>query len=251
MFVWAPIPEPYEELGSLEFAKLLRARGEGGGLARRRLRPRRRGLRALRARRERAAHRPGRPRHQARPHQARLTPRHSDAQPARLSAHEVKAPPRSRGHELTAVLTSAVSHDEMAALGHSRDGSRSVSRSVQSTRRGPRSSSATPRSFDRSSPSISRTASKRTGAHASGSPTAASRVRRTTRTRSSAAIDACKVVVALCSEGFACVATRRGGAQSSRSRRGRPRLPLMLDCDAVSTPDPVLVGRREPHRHLR
>ena len=23
MFVWAPIPEPYEELGSLEFAKLL------------------------------------------------------------------------------------------------------------------------------------------------------------------------------------------------------------------------------------
>jgi alanine-synthesizing transaminase len=23
MFVWAPIPEPYEELGSVEFAKLL------------------------------------------------------------------------------------------------------------------------------------------------------------------------------------------------------------------------------------
>jgi alanine-synthesizing transaminase len=23
MFVWAPVPEPYEELGSLEFAKLL------------------------------------------------------------------------------------------------------------------------------------------------------------------------------------------------------------------------------------
>ena len=33
MFVWAPIPEPYEELGSLEFAKLLVQRGQGRGLA--------------------------------------------------------------------------------------------------------------------------------------------------------------------------------------------------------------------------
>ena len=73
MFVWAPIPEPYDEMGSLEFAKLLVqdakvAVSPGVGL-----RARRRGLRALRAGRERAAHRPGRPRHQARPHQARLT----------------------------------------------------------------------------------------------------------------------------------------------------------------------------------
>ena len=74
MFVWAPIPEPYEELGSLEFAKLLVrdakvAVSPGVGFG-----PGRRGLRAVRAGRERAPHQPGRPRHQARPHQARLTP---------------------------------------------------------------------------------------------------------------------------------------------------------------------------------
>jgi alanine-synthesizing transaminase len=28
MFVWAPIPEPYQELGSLEFAKLLVSEAE-------------------------------------------------------------------------------------------------------------------------------------------------------------------------------------------------------------------------------
>ena len=72
MFVWAPIPEPYEELGSLEFAKLLVREAKVGGVAGRRVRARRRGVRALRAGRERAPHRPGRPRHQARPPQTRL-----------------------------------------------------------------------------------------------------------------------------------------------------------------------------------
>ena len=33
MFVWAPIPEPYREMGSLEFAKFLVARGQGRDLA--------------------------------------------------------------------------------------------------------------------------------------------------------------------------------------------------------------------------
>ena len=60
MFAWAPIPEPYREMGSVEFASMLVTRGPGGRLARRRLRPRRRGLRALRPHRERAAH-PARP----------------------------------------------------------------------------------------------------------------------------------------------------------------------------------------------
>ena len=60
MFVWAPIPEPYAEMTSLEFAtmcvqeaKVAVSPGVG-------LRSRRRGLRPLRARRERAAH-PARP----------------------------------------------------------------------------------------------------------------------------------------------------------------------------------------------
>ena len=59
MFVWAPIPEQHAELGSLEFAlKLAReadvavSPGVGFGAGRRRARP-------LRARRERAADRPG------------------------------------------------------------------------------------------------------------------------------------------------------------------------------------------------
>ncbi len=38
MFVWAPIPEPYRHLGSLEFSKKLLAGGQGGGLAGHRLR---------------------------------------------------------------------------------------------------------------------------------------------------------------------------------------------------------------------
>ena len=63
MFVWAPIPEPYADMGSLEFALMLVRGGQGGRLPGRRLRPRRRGLRALRPRRERAAHRPGRAGH--------------------------------------------------------------------------------------------------------------------------------------------------------------------------------------------
>ena len=73
MFAWAPIPEPYREMGSIEFAKLLVTRGARRRLARRRLRSRRRRPRALRPHRERAAHRPGRPQPPQGPDQAGLT----------------------------------------------------------------------------------------------------------------------------------------------------------------------------------
>ncbi len=33
MFVWAPIPEPYRQMGSLEFCKKLLQRGQGGGVS--------------------------------------------------------------------------------------------------------------------------------------------------------------------------------------------------------------------------
>ena len=62
MFVWAPIPEPYRELGSLEFAVKLTREAKGCREPRRRVRAGRRGVRPLRARRERAADRPGRAR---------------------------------------------------------------------------------------------------------------------------------------------------------------------------------------------
>ena len=59
MFVWAPLPEAYEELGSLEFAKMLVQEAKvavspGVGFG-----PGRRGVRAVRAGGERAADRPG------------------------------------------------------------------------------------------------------------------------------------------------------------------------------------------------
>ena len=38
MFVWAPIPEPYREMGSIDFASYLVTRSPGGGVTRRRLR---------------------------------------------------------------------------------------------------------------------------------------------------------------------------------------------------------------------
>ena len=41
MFVWAPMPEAYKEMGSLEFCEAARHRGQRGGVAGRRLRPRR------------------------------------------------------------------------------------------------------------------------------------------------------------------------------------------------------------------
>ncbi len=59
MFVWAPIPEPYRQLGSLEFARQAGPRGAGRGQPGRRLRPGRRRPRPLRPRRERAPDRPG------------------------------------------------------------------------------------------------------------------------------------------------------------------------------------------------
>ena len=54
MFAWARVPEAFAGLGSLAFAERLRARGPGRSVTRSRLRPGRRGLRPLRARRERA-----------------------------------------------------------------------------------------------------------------------------------------------------------------------------------------------------
>ena len=71
MFVWAPIPEPYREMGSVEFASYLVQRGAGGGVAGRGLRSRRRRPRAVRPHRERAAHRPGRPQPAQGPDRAR------------------------------------------------------------------------------------------------------------------------------------------------------------------------------------
>ena len=57
MFAWAPIPEPYREMGSIEFASMLVREAQVAVSPGRRLRPRRRRLRALRPHRERAAHR--------------------------------------------------------------------------------------------------------------------------------------------------------------------------------------------------
>ena len=62
MFAWAPIPEPFASLGSVEFSTLLVEKARSRSL-RHRLRRARRRLRAHRAGRERAAHPPGRPQH--------------------------------------------------------------------------------------------------------------------------------------------------------------------------------------------
>ena len=98
MFVWAPIPAPYEEMGSLEFAKMLVPEAKvavSPGIG---LRSRRRGLRALRARRERAAHRPGRAGHPQGAHQARLSrePRAHRASPTRPSRQNATAASAAR-----------------------------------------------------------------------------------------------------------------------------------------------------------
>ena len=85
MFVWAPIPEPYREMGSLEFAKFLVDGGRRGHLARHGLRAGRRRSRALRPDRERAAHRPGRAQPAQGAHPAHLTPTARSACPDRVS----------------------------------------------------------------------------------------------------------------------------------------------------------------------
>ena len=58
MFAWAPIPEEFARLGSLEFAKMV-CGGEGRDQSRDRLRTRGRRSRALRAGRERATYQAG------------------------------------------------------------------------------------------------------------------------------------------------------------------------------------------------
>ena len=59
MFAWAPMPEPFRALGSVEFSKLLVEKAERRGRARHRLRRARRRLRPHRAGGKRAAHPPG------------------------------------------------------------------------------------------------------------------------------------------------------------------------------------------------
>ena len=74
MFAWAPIPEPFRELGSVEFAKLLIEKADvavSPGLGLRRVR---RGLHPHRAGRERAPHPPGRAQHQEVPRPGRRKP---------------------------------------------------------------------------------------------------------------------------------------------------------------------------------
>ena len=73
MFAWAPIPEAYADLGSVEFASMLVREAQVALSPGRRLRPRRRGLRALRPHRERAAHAAGAAQPAAHAHQAGLT----------------------------------------------------------------------------------------------------------------------------------------------------------------------------------
>ncbi len=73
MFAWAPIPEPYREMGSIEFASMLVreahvATSPGVGFG-----PDGDGLRALRPHRERAAHHPGHAQPEEGPHQAGLS----------------------------------------------------------------------------------------------------------------------------------------------------------------------------------
>ena len=63
MFAWAPIPEPFRHARQRRILHAAGREGRGRGLARHRLRRVRRGLRAHRAGRERAAHPPGRPQH--------------------------------------------------------------------------------------------------------------------------------------------------------------------------------------------
>ena len=60
MFAWAPVPEPFKQLGSRRVLQAADREGRRRRLARRRLRRIRRRLRAHRARRERAPHPPGR-----------------------------------------------------------------------------------------------------------------------------------------------------------------------------------------------
>ena len=64
MFVWAPIPESFRSMGSLEFSKMLIQECKVAVSPGHRLRRVRRGLCPLRPRRERAAHQAGPPRPQ-------------------------------------------------------------------------------------------------------------------------------------------------------------------------------------------
>ena len=98
MFVWAPVPEPYQELGQPRVRQAARARGQGRG---RRPAwasgPGGEGFVRVRPRRERAAHRPGRPRHQEGPHQARLGAAGSDVlQPSRPRRQKATAASATR-----------------------------------------------------------------------------------------------------------------------------------------------------------
>ena len=74
MFAWAPIPEPYRADGVARVRQAHRDRLRRGRVARRGVRPWRRRFRAVRAHRERAAHRPGHTEPAPRPPEAGLMP---------------------------------------------------------------------------------------------------------------------------------------------------------------------------------
>ena len=97
MFVWAPIPEAYAEMDSVEFCSMVVKRVRRRAVARRRFRPRWRGVRPLRADREREAHPAGHPQPAARSHQAGLTARDASRLHTRRSHRchitSVRSPP--------------------------------------------------------------------------------------------------------------------------------------------------------------
>jgi histidinol-phosphate/aromatic aminotransferase/cobyric acid decarboxylase-like protein len=83
MFAWAPDPRAVPGDGLGRVRQLPGAGGAGGHVARRGVRARRRRPRALRAHRERAAHRPGHPKPEEGAHQARLSALADQRRPSR------------------------------------------------------------------------------------------------------------------------------------------------------------------------
>ncbi len=98
MFAWAPIPEPYRGDGLDRVRLDARARGPGGHLAGRRVRPRRRRLRPLRPHRERAAHLPGDAQPQEGPDEARLAPARTVSDTVRAGSGTAEDAVEAEGH---------------------------------------------------------------------------------------------------------------------------------------------------------
>ena len=98
MFAWAPIPEAYREVGSVEFSKLLVEKADVAVSPGARLRRVRRGLRAHRAGRERAPHPPGRAQHQEVPLPLAREHAQRHPHPAEGDALAYTSPRRSRAY---------------------------------------------------------------------------------------------------------------------------------------------------------